>query len=267
MSATMRQPAAETEPAPLLELRHLTKTFGGLRAVDDVTLGVPPAHVFGLIGPNGAGKTTLFNVVSGLYAATAGDILLDGKRLTGLPQHAIAARGVARTFQNLQVFGGMTVLENVLVGCHRHGSQGVVSALLHLPALQREERRLREQADEVLQFVGLSDHAADQAAALPPGQQRLVEIARALASRPCLLLLDEPAAGLTTHETEVLGELIGRIAATGLTTVLIEHDMSLVMDVCSLVAVLDQGKLLAVDEPRAIQANPQVIAAYLGDEE
>lgn len=252
---------------PLLQLCHLTKAFGGLKAVDDVTLDVPAQHIFGLIGPNGAGKTTLFNVVSGLYAATGGDILLSGRRLTGLSQHAIAAQGVARTFQNLQIFGGMTVLENVLVGCHRHGSQGVLPALLHLPALKREEQRLRARADEVLAFVGLADHRDDQAAALPPGQQRLVEIARALATQPRLLLLDEPAAGLTTRETEVLGELVQRIAATGLTTVLIEHDMSLVMDVCGLVAVLDQGQLLTVDEPRAVQANPQVIAAYLGDEE
>lgn len=260
----MTQPL--TAPAPLLELRHLTKTFGGLRAVDDVSLQVPPEHIFGLIGPNGAGKTTLFNVISGLHLPTSGDILLSGKRLTGLPQHAIAAHGVARTFQNLQIFGHMTVLENVLVGCHRHGHQGVLPSLLHLPGLKREEQVLREQADEVLEFVGVADHAHDQAAALPPGQQRLVEIARALATRPRILLLDEPAAGLTTRETEVLGELIQRIAATGLTTMLIEHDMSLVMEVCWLVAVLDQGRLLAVDEPRAIQANPQVIAAYLGEE-
>ncbi len=267
MTETAPQTAAPPSPQPLLQLNHLTKAFGGLRAVDDVTLGVPAGHIFGLIGPNGAGKTTLFNVVSGLYAATSGEIMLEGKRLSGLAQHAIAARGVARTFQNLQIFGGMTVLENVLVGCHRHGSQGVLASVLHVPALKREERRLRAQADQVLEFVGMTDRADDAAAALPPGQQRLVEIARALATRPRLLLLDEPAAGLTTHETEVLGELIGRIAATGLTTVLIEHDMSLVMDVCSIVAVLDQGKLLAVDEPRAIQANPHVIAAYLGEEE
>jgi branched-chain amino acid transport system ATP-binding protein len=264
---TMPAAAIAQSPQPLLELRHLTKSFGGLRAVDDVTLVVPTGQTFGLIGPNGAGKTTLFNVVSGLYAATTGEILLEGRRLTGLSQYAIATRGVARTFQNLQVFGGMTALENVLVGCHRHGIQGVLSSVLHLPPLVREERRLRTQAEAMLEFVGLSDHADDPAAALPPGQQRLLEVARALATQPRLLLLDEPAAGLTTHETEVLGELIGRIAATGLTTVLIEHDMSLVMDVCGTVAVLDQGKLLAVDEPRAIQANPQVIAAYLGDEE
>ena len=257
-----------TEPTTtLLELRHLTKDFGGLRAVDDVCLRVPAGHVYGLIGPNGAGKTTLFNVVSGLYAATAGEIVLAGKRLSGLPQHAIAAQGVARTFQNLQIFSGMTVLENVLVGGHRHGRQGVVASLLHLPSLQREERRLRQRADEALAFVGLTELADEQAAALPPGQQRMVEMARALATEPRLLLLDEPAAGLTTRETEVLGELIRRIAATGLTTVLIEHDMSLVMDVCGQVAVLDQGKLLAVDEPRAIQANAQVVAAYLGDDE
>jgi ABC-type branched-subunit amino acid transport system ATPase component len=236
-------------------------------AVSDVSLSVPEGLIFGLIGPNGAGKTTLFNVVSGLHRATSGHVLLDDREITALPQHGIAALGVARTFQNLQVFAGMTVLDNVLTGAHRHGRCGLLPTLLRLPAVRAEERQLRDRALAVLEFVGLAAFASELAAILPPGQQRLVEIARALAGGPRLLLLDEPAAGLTTHETEVLGGLIGRIAATGLTTVLIEHDMSLVMNVCERVAVLEQGSLLALDTPTAIQANSQVITAYLGEEE
>jgi branched-chain amino acid transport system ATP-binding protein len=252
---------------PLLQLNELTKTFGGLTAVDHVTLVVPEGLIFGLIGPNGAGKTTLFNVISGFFLPTSGSATLEGKRLTGLPQHLVAARGVARTFQNLQVFGSMSVLDNVLTGAHRQGHRGLLSAMFRLPGQHAEERNLRNQAHEALDFVGLSDKQSEQAANLPPGQQRLLEIARALALRPRLLLLDEPAAGLTTRETETLGELIQRIAATGLTTVLIEHDMSLVMSVCERVAVLEQGRLLAVDTPSAIQANPHVVAAYLGVED
>jgi branched-chain amino acid transport system ATP-binding protein len=254
-------------PAPsFLSVTELVKHFGGVVALDEVSLQVHAGEIYGLIGPNGAGKTTLFNVISGLHSADGGQVSLGERRLTGLPPHRVAAAGVARTFQNLQVFRSMTVLENVLAGCHRHGRSGVFSSLLHLPGLRREERLLRRHAEEALAFVGLDDHASHDAGSLPPGQQRLLEIARALAMEPSLLLLDEPAAGLTTRETEVLGELIERIAATGLTMVVIEHDMSLVMDVCSRVAVLDQGRLLAVDEPGAIQANPEVIAAYLGEE-
>lgn len=253
--------------APFLALDQLTKSFGGLTAVDQVSFAVPEGLIFGLIGPNGAGKTTLFNVISGLHQPTAGSASLLGKRLTGLPQHTVAGRGVARTFQNLQVFGSMSVMDNVLTGAHRQGRRGLLSALFRLPGQQSEERQLQAQALEALEFVALADRRDELAANLPPGQQRLVEIARALALKPRLLLLDEPAAGLTTRETEILGELIRRIAATGLTTLLIEHDMSLVMSVCEQVAVLEQGRLLALDTPQAIQANPQVVAAYLGEEE
>jgi branched-chain amino acid transport system ATP-binding protein len=252
--------------ACLLRVAGLTKVFDGLVALDQVSLEVPAGATFGLIGPNGAGKTTLFNVVSGLFSATSGQAWLGERELTGQPQHHIAGMGVARTFQNLQIFGSMTVLDNVLTGCHRHGHSGPLASLAHWPSQQAEERRLRQRAEEALAFVGLSEGGAAAAGSLPPGQQRLVEIARALAAEPCLLLLDEPAAGLTTRETEVLGDLIERIAASGLTTLLIEHDMSLVMSVCRRVAVLEQGKLLAVDEPAGIQANAQVIAAYLGEE-
>lgn len=255
------------ETVAMLTVRQLSKVFGGLVAVSEVSLSVPAGMVFGLIGPNGAGKTTLFNVVSGLHRATSGQVFLGDHDITGLPPHGIAARGVARTFQNLQIFSGMSVLDNVLTGAHRHGHCGLLATLFRLPAVNAEERRLRAEALAVLDFVGLVDLAIEPAVNLPPGQQRLLEIARALAGKPQLLLLDEPAAGLTTHETEVLGGLISRVAATGLTTVLIEHDMSLVMNVCQQVAVLDQGRLLALGTPTAIQANPQVIAAYLGEED
>lgn len=254
------------DAAPFLSISGLSKSFGGVQAVDGVTLQVPQGLVFGLIGPNGAGKTTLFNVISGLHRPTFGAVQLGSKRLTGLGQDRIAALGVARTFQNLQTFGSMTVLDNVLVGCHRHGHRSLVPTLLRLPGMMAEERALQQRATEALEFVGLTGLTGEAAAILPPGQQRLVEIARALAAEPRLLLLDEPAAGLTTRETETLGDLIQRIAQTGLTTMLIEHDMSLVMEVCAQVAVLEQGRLLAVDTPSAIQANPQVIAAYLGEE-
>ena len=252
---------------PLLEVQQLGKVFDGVVALDDVSLVVDEGDIYGVIGPNGAGKTTLFNIISGLHTASAGTVLLRDKRLTGLSQERIASFGIARTFQNLQVFGTMSVLDNVLTGCHRHGRCGIFSAMLRLPSLLNEERVLHDRAMEAIAFVGLEDVADDPAGDLPPGRQRLVEIARALAGTPQLLLLDEPAAGLTTRETEVLGEIIARIAATGLTTVLIEHDMSLVMEVCRTVAVLDQGKLLAVDTPDGVQADERVIAAYLGEEE
>jgi branched-chain amino acid transport system ATP-binding protein len=256
-----------TDAAPLLRLEGLRKAFGGVLALDGVTLDVPAGEIFGLIGPNGAGKTTLFNVVSGIFRPTGGTVHLGTRRLDGLPQDRIARLGVARTFQNLQVFGSMTVLDNVLTGCHRHGHSGAVASMLRLPRSLREEHRLLDRARAALETVGLGEFAYAQAASLPPGRQRTVEIARALATEPKLLLLDEPAAGLTTRETETLGELIQCIAATGLTTMLIEHDMSLVMGLCRRVAVLDQGKLLTVGEPTEVQSDPRVIGAYLGEED
>ena len=259
--------ATQTVSSALLRIQDLRKEFDGVVALDGVSLDIPAGGVFGLIGPNGAGKTTLFNVISGLHRATSGAVHLDNRVLTGRSQNRVAAAGIARTFQNLQIFGHMSVLDNVLVGCHRHGGLGLLPTLLRLPSSGAEERRLRGRALEALAFAGLADLADGPAADLPPGRQRLVEIARALALEPTLLLLDEPAAGLTTRETEALGELIHRIAETGLTTLLIEHDMSLVREVCARVAVLDQGKLLAVDTAAAIQANPEVIAAYLGQED
>lgn len=253
-------------PSAWLSVENLHKSFGGVLALSGVSFQVYEKEIFGLIGPNGAGKTTLFNVISGLHAADQGHALLRNQRLTGLSPYRVAAAGVARTFQNLQIFHSLTVLENVLVGCHRHGTSGLLSSLLHLPDLRREERNLRERAFAALDFCDLADYAQLEAHSLPPGQQRLLEIARALAMEPRLLLLDEPAAGLTTRETETLSALIDRLGQTGLTTLVIEHDMNLVMGICARVAVLDQGSLLAVGEPTSIQANPAVIAAYLGEE-
>ncbi len=254
------------EHTPLLTVKHLRKEFDGVVALAGVSLEVPEGEVLGLIGPNGAGKTTFFNVISGLHLATDGEVRLRTTSLLGLPQYKVAALGLARTFQNLQIFGSMTVLENVLLGCHRHGRQGLFATLLRFPAVRKEEQFLHRKALEALEFLGLESYASQRAGDLPPGLQRLVEIARALASDPCLLLLDEPAAGLTTRETETLGERLSRIAATGLTTILIEHDMSLVMQICRRVAVLDEGKLLAIGTPQEIQSNEAVIAAYLGGE-
>lgn len=254
------------DAAPLLQVSQLRKAFGGLVALDGVSLEVPDGGLFGLIGPNGAGKTTLFNVISGIYRPTSGTVILAGEPLAGRSQDGIAALGIARTFQNLQVFTSMNVLDNVLTGRHRHGHAGLLNIMFRFPSGRREEARLREAARELLDFVGLADLALHPAASLPPGQQRLVEVARALAGEPRLLLLDEPAAGLTTRETEVLGELVQRLVARGLTTVLIEHDMTLVMNVCHRVAVLDQGRLIAMGTPTQVQSDPNVIAAYLGEE-
>ena len=248
----------------LLKISHVTHNFGGLRALSDVSFSVPEGSIYGLIGPNGAGKTTLFNCVTGVFPPSSGEIMLDGTRLSGLPPHAIAALGVARTAQNLRPWREMTVLENVLVGCHLLGHCGAVAGMLQLPACRREERRLRELALKSLEQVGLAEYADHLVGELPLGRQRMIELTRALASDPRLLMLDEPAAGLHTRETQDLGKLIGSLRKQGLTVLLIEHDMSLVMSVCDRVAVLDHGELIAEGPPREIQADPRVLAAYLG---
>jgi branched-chain amino acid transport system ATP-binding protein len=252
--------------APLLEIRGLRKEFGGLVAVAGVDFSVMAGQIKALIGPNGAGKTTIFNMISGVLAPSAGQVLFEGESLPAKRAHAVAGRGIARTFQLVRLFGDMSVLDNVLVGCHRHGRAGWLSCALRTPAMRREERRLRQRAWDVLRLVGLEARASLPAAAVPYGEQRLVEVARALAMGPRLLLLDEPGAGLNTAEQRRLAALIRQIRAAGTTVLLVDHHMDLVMDLSDEVLVLSYGQKLAEGSPTAVRRDPAVIAAYLGEE-
>jgi branched-chain amino acid transport system ATP-binding protein len=250
----------------MLEISGVTQLFGGVTALDDVTFSAAKGEITGVIGPNGAGKTTLFNIITGIYQQTSGRVSLEGKDVSGLPPERLACRGMVRTFQNIELFGQMTVLENVMVGLHTKSASGILSCALKMPWSIAEERRIRSEALKWLEFTAIADLASVTAGNLPFGKGRLLEIARALAVGPAIVLMDEPAAGLNSQETQALARLIQRIRGMGITVVLVEHDMELVMDICDRIVVLNLGRKLAEGTPREIQENPEVIAAYLGEE-
>ena len=249
----------------LLILRNLLKTFGGLVAMNSVTFSVDEASIVGLIGPNGAGKTTTFNIITGNYRPDSGEVIFDRKDITGRPTHKIVELGIARTFQNIRLFQDMSVLENVLAGCHCRMRAGLFPSLFRTPAQRSEERQAVERAMRELAFVGLDDQYANLAGNLAYGNQRLLEIARALASDPKLIILDEPAGSMNDPETAVLIELIYAIRQRGVTVLLIEHDMGMVMSLSDRVYVMEYGSRIAAGTPEQVSSNPEVIRAYLGE--
>ena len=251
----------------MLEVSSITQIFGGVTALDNVSFSITKGDITGVIGPNGAGKTTLFNIITGIYRQTAGTVLLEGKDISGFPPERLARLAMVRTFQNIELFGTMTVLENVMVGMHTKSSSGLLACALKMPWSLSEERRIREGAIKWLEFTGITDLADHLAGSLPFGKGRLLEIARALAVGPRIILKDEPAAGLNSQETVGLAQLIKRIRDLDITVVLVEHDMELVMDICDRIVVLNLGSKLAEGTPREIQDNREVIAAYLGDDD
>jgi ABC-type branched-subunit amino acid transport system ATPase component len=251
----------------ILALENLSLSFGGLQALTDVSFSAPAGRVTAVIGPNGAGKTSCLNCISGVYRAQVGRVIFDGQEVDGAPAHRLARRGLTRTFQNLQVFTRLSVLENVMVGLHAVTKSGFVSAMLRLPGHRAEERAIRERALAMLDFIGLAELAEQPAGELSYGDRKRVELARALVSRPKLLLLDEPVAGLNPAETDEMGRVLLKVRETGVSLLLVEHDMALVMRVSDKVVVLHFGKKIAEGTPHEIQHHPEVIATYLGGRE
>jgi branched-chain amino acid transport system ATP-binding protein len=251
----------------VLEIKNVTKSFGGIQALKGVTFSIREGEVYGLIGPNGAGKTTMFNLITNIFAPTSGEIHFRGENITNLKSYKITEKGICRTYQNIRLFPQMTALENVMVGGHSRISSGVFRSVFRTKSQKQEEKQLKEKAEQLLELVGLSDEKEQFAENLSYGQQRRLEIARALASDPKLLLLDEPAAGMNETETDSLFDLIKKIQSMGITVLIIEHDMPLVMRLCDRITVLNFGEKLAEGTPEEIQNNEAVIEAYLGKEE
>lgn len=251
----------------MLEVSGITQIFGGVTALEDVSFSIRKGDITGIIGPNGAGKTTLFNIVSGIYSQSSGTVMLNKIDVSGLPPEKLARLGMVRTFQNIELFGGMTVMENVMVGLHTKSSCGLLACSLRLPWSRREENCIRTAARKWLEFTGITELADVTAGNLSFGKGRMLEIARALAVEPGIILMDEPAAGLNSQETVELARLIQRIRDLGITVVLVEHDMELVMDICDRIVVLNLGCKLAEGTPVEIQENHEVVSAYLGDDD